>query len=1447
MKTCRRRPERELQRPGSEVVCIASALRFLVAAALLVAHCRAVTEDRTERTARQPVQLGPPDGAQPGAGGGVPLPPHLRALAEQPGSGAASTQGNPRGPVPVILSVAPGSTAGAVDAATGKVLDAGAVNATRCIRYARGWDPLQSHERGGQQPAAAAYMRPPLDLSGCAASRTVVVSASQEVAVQVRANALAGSLPAGAVQVAAGEVVRIQPPTIEGAVQVFNVTVRVAAPDAIGQASAASNSLVLVWDTSPPQPSICQAGKYSSTDESVIPLLLDFGERVRELNLLNLFNITGAGRVDVIYEVLQGRIFLFCNVSQPEHPSVITVTIPPNVTTDVAGHPNEGASLSLVYLPTSNASAALGKAVNYVFAASSGAFVAGALTANAMNPLAVFPTGNDLGAMFGRVQATFLVGQLNLPTLPVNYRTTAGAFSWIQMNFPIPGGGGEDEKKDEEKKKRKRGAGAVLLKSMQQGGIVFPSQPRLVMLLPSGRSQVQPSGAASSSPPPVLSPPPPSPPPPAPPPPSVCSGVDFSPCTGQSGACANGECLCVAGGCTCVTSGPTTCTSGQTYCGLCGLCKPSSCDEQGPPGLGSYKNHLCYALSPAACSQGKTCATCGPSTVAALQSCQVNNNNSGRRRLREAHAVDAPPALPAVLQQARQAQHHQLSSAELNALLHAAFWEQQAQQGLDLAPMQQQQQQQQQQPHRRLRQEAGAPAPAPAAPSAKDVVDGGQIYVVASTGGSNSSSPDQASGLPLELLGIKLEGVIDELQLLFYQLGGASLRDLWNTMFWLWSIVIWRRWRMLMFFEWPRPEIWFLWCLLPIMAAQGAKCVLDGSPGALAAGIWFGFLIPIGLILLAVWLVAWNLLRGDAAQRSAYYTPTVKAMRRRRKRLGRAGSSGSRSGSAPSSAVDTASKLGSILSGKLGNLDRVSGSIGGSEASRSSGDDPGDSMLGATLLHTPPRQRDPPLRSQSHNAAWQAGTERVQRGPLFRSASHGMAWPPPPPAVQQRGTALRSLSHNVRSTPEEQPCGLLRSLSSDAWRTAQRTAGFLRSLSGSARQPSLQLQRGMPTRSLSSDARHWADCAQRAAAKAAAAKAAAAAAAAAAEQQQRQLRQPPPPRKRGRFWLGRWLARYILTPVFGFVARYGVLFETARGPEMEWRPGTFEFDPVTGRFDRGEMLPLATTRAARAREAAQTLGVTLQLAKMVAFAQLAAVFSVSHGHGGLWQLTTLLVLILLYWAYVRLLAPLAAPSLAAEIISCACDLATFVCGIIVISLPVERYQDINRLGIAMLVFQVVGMLCHCLRYCLQQAVEKAGRLWRRWRPGPAERFATAVHEVMARDEHILARKFADRWLLKVHGRGLNQRSLHAHERKRKVLPFALGSLSLPLSLPLSSSGSSRLRSSMSVRLSSVLPPLGFLGSTAGAEQSASAAASEDGAAGAAGKGPPSRLPSLVRR
>lgn len=125
------------------------------------------------------------------------------------------------------------------------------------------------------------------------------------------------------------------------------------------------------------------------------------------------------------------------------------------------------------------------------------------------------------------------------------------------------------------------------------------------------------------------------------------------------------------------------------------------------------------------------------------------------------------------------------------------------------------------------------------------------------------------------------------------------------------------------------------------------------------------------------------------------------------------------------------------------------------------------------------------------------------------------------------------------------------------------------------------------------------------------------------------------------------------------MARYGVVFETARGPKVQWRPGTFEFDAATGRFDRGGMVPTASTRAARIRDTCKTLGVALQLMKMVLFAQLASVLATagnpgtSSSSGGattLWQVIPLMTVTLLYWTYMRLFAPMASlADLAAEV------------------------------------------------------------------------------------------------------------------------------------------------------------------------------------------------------
>ena len=75
---------------------------------------------------------------------------------------------------------------------------------------------------------------------------------------------------------------------------------------------------------------------------------------------------------------------------------------------------------------------------------------------------------------------------------------------------------------------------------------------------------------------------------------------------------------------------------------------------------------------------------------------------------------------------------------------------------------------------------------------------------------------------------------------------------------------------------------------------------------------------------------------------------------------------------------------------------------------------------------------------------------------------------------------------------------------------------------------------------------------------------------------------------------------------------------------------------------------------------------------------------------------------------------------------------------------------------------------------LFELLQMGGRwAWRRRFPSPADRFAAVVRQVMARDERILARKYCDRWLLRVHGRGLNQRLLQHHEKGQAVLPFPM--------------------------------------------------------------------------
>lgn len=110
----------------------------------------------------------------------------------------------------------------------------------------------------------------------------------------------------------------------------------------------------------------------------------------------------------------------------------------------------------------------------------------------------------------------------------------------------------------------------------------------------------------------------------------------------------------------------------------------------------------------------------------------------------------------------------------------------------------------------------------------------------------------------------------------------------------------------------------------------------------------------------------------------------------------------------------------------------------------------------------------------------------------------------------------------------------------------------------------------------------------------------------------------------------------------------------------------------------------------------------------------------------------------------------------------------------------------TRLGWAMLVFQVVGMIANIAPPVLTLLI-LSGRfiasLFRKQQP--ADRFADAVWEVMARDPSIMARRYADRWLYRVHGRGLGGRTpQYRTNQAQTVLPFSFKRMGSVVASPL---------------------------------------------------------------
>ena len=66
----------------------------------------------------------------------------------------------------------------------------------------------------------------------------------------------------------------------------------------------------------------------------------------------------------------------------------------------------------------------------------------------------------------------------------------------------------------------------------------------------------------------------------------------------------------------------------------------------------------------------------------------------------------------------------------------------------------------------------------------------------------------------------------------------------------------------------------------------------------------------------------------------------------------------------------------------------------------------------------------------------------------------------------------------------------------------------------------------------------------------------------------------------------------------------------------------------------------------------------------------------------------------------------------------------------------------------MLSFQFLSLILTLFPPCMEFLVMGVGWVWHKLFPSPGDKFARVVEEVMRKDERILSRKFADRWLLK---------------------------------------------------------------------------------------------------
>ena len=147
---------------------------------------------------------------------------------------------------------------------------------------------------------------------------------------------------------------------------------------------------------------------------------------------VQMFEISGSNRVDVLYSPSLGLLYVLAAVSDRESPQKVTLQVQQGVTEDLRGQINGFAEKTVEYVPYEDSSGA-----NIISDVAGWGMLGGlalSFGATLISPNAAI----GLGAMnfAGFVQTFYMSGNLPITNMPENYRAAANGLDWVGLNPP---------------------------------------------------------------------------------------------------------------------------------------------------------------------------------------------------------------------------------------------------------------------------------------------------------------------------------------------------------------------------------------------------------------------------------------------------------------------------------------------------------------------------------------------------------------------------------------------------------------------------------------------------------------------------------------------------------------------------------------------------------------------------------------------------------------------------------------------------------------------------------------------------------------------------------------------------------------------------------------------------------------------------------------------------